>query len=151
VATLLAAMVQEHERAAGSWHAEWKSLSGLLETVGSAAAWLRDCLEHLEVDAERMRENLDITGGLLLAERVVTALSPHLGRQVSDDLVTGAIDDATDGKRSFEEALLDHPEVAEHLGPAEVAHLLDPAAYLGSAGAFVDRVLAGRGRGSRPS
>jgi 3-carboxy-cis,cis-muconate cycloisomerase len=151
VATLLAAMVQEHERAAGSWHAEWKSLSGLLETVGSAAAWLRDCLEHLEVDAERMRENLELTGGLLLAERVVTALSPSLGRQASDDLVTAAAAEASDGKRTFEEALLDRPDVAEHLGPAEVARLLDPAAYLGSAGAFVDRVLAGRGWGSRSS
>ena len=58
VATLLAAMVQEHERAAGAWHSEWRPLCDLLITVGSAAAWLRDSLEGLEVDAERMRANL---------------------------------------------------------------------------------------------
>jgi len=55
VATLLtAAQLQEHERAAGAWHAEWLALADLLRSVGSAAAWLRDCLEHLEVDAARM-------------------------------------------------------------------------------------------------
>jgi 3-carboxy-cis,cis-muconate cycloisomerase len=61
VATLLAAMVQEHERAAGAWHSEWRPLCDLLTTVGSAAAWLRTSLEGLEVDAERMRANLGDT------------------------------------------------------------------------------------------
>ena len=58
VATLLRCMVGEHERAAGAWQAEWRPLSDLLRLTGSAAAWLRHCLEHLEVDAERMTENL---------------------------------------------------------------------------------------------
>jgi 3-carboxy-cis,cis-muconate cycloisomerase len=151
VATLLAAMIQEHERAAGPWHAEWKALAGLLETVGSAAAWIRDCLEHLEVDAEKMRANLDLTGGLLLAERVVVALTPALGRQAADDLVTDAAEETSGGKRSFEEALLDRPEVAENLGEAKVARLLDPAGYLGSAGAFIDRALDRRRRGTGSS
>ena len=147
VASLLAAMIQEHERAAGSWHAEWKPLTELLQIVGSAAAWIRDCLEHLEIDAEKMRSNVDLTGGLLLAERVVAALEPALGRQAADDLVTAAADEAWDGKRSFADALLDRPEVVGHLGEAEVARLLDPAGYLGSAGAFVDRVLDCHRRG----
>ena len=51
-------MEQEHERAAGAWHAEWAPLRWLLVSTGSAAAWLRTCLEGLEVDAERMRANL---------------------------------------------------------------------------------------------
>ncbi|MDA0179668.1 lyase family protein [Solirubrobacter phytolaccae] len=59
VATLLAAMVQEHERAAGAWHAEWRPLNELLVATGSAASWLRTSLEELEVDAERMRTNLN--------------------------------------------------------------------------------------------
>ena len=83
-------MTQEHERAAGAWHAEWKPSRDLLETVGSAASWLRDCLEHLEVDAARMRRNLDLTGGLLMAERVTTALAPALGRLAAHDLVAEA-------------------------------------------------------------
>jgi len=73
VATLLGAMVHEHERAAGAWHAEWRPLRELLVAVGSAAAWLRDCLEHLVVDPAAMRRNLDT----LL--RVLGASEPDLG------------------------------------------------------------------------
>jgi 3-carboxy-cis,cis-muconate cycloisomerase len=58
VAALLSSMVQEHERAAGAWHAEWRPLCDLLVAVGSAAAWLRTSLEGLRVDVERMRANL---------------------------------------------------------------------------------------------
>jgi 3-carboxy-cis,cis-muconate cycloisomerase len=148
VSTLLASMVHEHERAAGAWHAEWKPFAELLETVGSAAAWLRDCLEHLEIDVEKMRANLDLTGGLLLAERIVGALTQALGRQGADELVTAASEEVRDGKRSFGEVLLDRPEVAEHLGPAEIGRLLDPAGYLGSADAFIDGVLDRRGSGA---
>ncbi|PPK96016.1 3-carboxy-cis,cis-muconate cycloisomerase [Kineococcus xinjiangensis] len=58
-ATLFAAMEQEHERAAGAWHAEWEALSDLLRVTGSAAHWIRDCLASLEVDAAAMRRTLD--------------------------------------------------------------------------------------------
>jgi 3-carboxy-cis,cis-muconate cycloisomerase len=77
VATILACMEQEHERAAGAWQAEWGSHAELLTLVGSAAAWSRELLENLQVDAERMRANLE-----RLAEAGVTqARSPesHLG------------------------------------------------------------------------
>jgi 3-carboxy-cis,cis-muconate cycloisomerase len=60
--TLLASMIQEHERAAGAWHAEWKPLADLLTLTGSAAAWLRTSLEGLQVDPERMRANLTRPG-----------------------------------------------------------------------------------------
>jgi 3-carboxy-cis,cis-muconate cycloisomerase len=78
VANLLAAMTQEHERAAGAWHAEWRPLSVLLITVGSAAAWLRASLEGLEVDADRMRANLgdidpDLGEAPRLADRALEA------------------------------------------------------------------------------
>jgi 3-carboxy-cis,cis-muconate cycloisomerase len=58
VATLLTSMEQEHERAAGAWHAEWAPLRALLVATGSAAAWLRTCLEGLQIDPERMRANV---------------------------------------------------------------------------------------------
>ena len=74
-ATLLGAMAHEHERAAGAWHAEWRPLGELLRSTGSAVAWLRDSLEGLEADPERMRANLDLTGGRLMAERVAAALT----------------------------------------------------------------------------
>ena len=67
-------MEHEHERAAGAWHAEWRPLRELLRSTGSAAAWLRDCLERLEVDAERMAQNLkDLERSYPLAEAVPPA------------------------------------------------------------------------------
>ncbi len=145
VATLLASMAQEHERAAGAWHAEWRPLSALLLSTGSAAAWLRDCLEHLEVDVARMRANLDLTDGLLLAERVTTALTPDLGRLTAHQIVERAAAEVSAG-RSFADALAGHPELKEHLTAERIAELLDPSGYLGSADTFVERALAAHAR-----
>jgi 3-carboxy-cis,cis-muconate cycloisomerase len=151
VATLLAAMAHEHQRAAGAWHAEQRPLSDLLEATGSATAWLRECLEGLEVDAGRMRANLDATGGLLLAERVTGALAPSLGRLAAHDLVAAACDEAVASRRPLAGVLGARPEIRARLAPADIAALLDPAGYLGSAGVFIDRALAAhaaRRRGS---
>lgn len=142
VATLLSAGVQEHERAAGAWHAEWRPLADLFVTVGSAAAWLRDLLEHLEVDPTRMRANVDAAGGLLLAERVTGALEPALGRTRAHDLVRAAAAKAVARARPFADVLAAEPEVAAHLDKPRLAALLDPSGYLGSAGALIDRALA---------
>ena len=141
VATLLASMQQEHERAAGAWHAEWRPFSDLLRSTGSAAAWLRDCLEHLEVDSARMRANLELTGGLLMAERVAGALADSLGRVAAHETVEAAAGRTISEGRPFAEVLASTPEVSDHLDASKIAALLDPAGYLGSANAFVDRAL----------
>ncbi|MEA2281001.1 MAG: 3-carboxy-cis,cis-muconate cycloisomerase [Solirubrobacteraceae bacterium] len=141
VATLLAAQVQEHERAAGAWHAEWRPLSALLAATGSAVAWLRACLEGLEVDSARMRANLDATGGRLGAEAVVDALAPALGRSPSHDLVACIARETDD----FPAALAADPEVGARLDRPQIDALLDPARRLGAAAAFVDRALEAHG------
>jgi 3-carboxy-cis,cis-muconate cycloisomerase len=141
VATLLGAMAHEHERAAGPWHAEWRPLADLLAATGSAAAWLRDCLEHLEIDADRMRANLDLTGGALLAERVAGALAPALGRQAAHDLVRPAAAAASAGGPALHETLAAEPQVRAHLGLEEIRRLLEPAGYLGASGELIDRAL----------
>jgi 3-carboxy-cis,cis-muconate cycloisomerase len=142
VATLLASAWPEHQRGAGPWQAEWRPLGDLLVAVGSAAAWLRDCLAHLIVDETRMRANLDRSGGLLLAERVAGALAPALGRLPAHDLVTEVAAAAVSSGRGFAEALAARAEVRAHLAPEEIARLLDPAGYLGSAEVFIERALA---------
>ncbi|RQX16285.1 3-carboxy-cis,cis-muconate cycloisomerase [Micromonospora ureilytica] len=136
VATLFATAVQEHERATGAWHAEWEPLLDLLHVAGGAAARCARMLVGLQVHPERMRENLDATGGLLLAEAVAARLAPAVGRGVAHDLVTRA---ATEP--SFRAALLADPEVRAHLSDTELAEALDPYRWLGSAGRFVDRAL----------
>lgn len=65
---VVAASGMEHERAAGAWHAEWHSLRDLIRAVGSASAWLRDALDHLVVNEERMRANLRLAAGAVASE-----------------------------------------------------------------------------------
>jgi len=141
VATLLAAMPGEHERAAGAWQAEWPALRELLERTGSAATWLRDALEHLETDPQRMSAALDAADGRLLGERVATALTPHLGRLVATDLVGTLSAAAVADGRPFLDVLADDHRVAAILERTDLATLLDPAGSLGSAGVFVDRAI----------
>lgn len=82
-----AAQLHEHERAAGAWHVEWEPLRDLLSTTGSAAAWLRDSLEHLAVDRDRMRARAEQTLDRTRSEEWATALTPGLGRAAAHDLV----------------------------------------------------------------
>ncbi len=141
---LLGSMDHEHERAAGAWHAEWAPLTDLLVAVGAAAAWLRECLSGLEVDRERMRENLDATGGLVLAERVSTELGRALGRDVAHEAIERAAQEAGRSGRPFGEVLGEDEAVREHVSPEQLDELLEPEGYLGSAGVFVDRALEAR-------
>jgi 3-carboxy-cis,cis-muconate cycloisomerase len=98
--------------------------------------------EGLQVHTERMRENLDATGGLLLAENLTTVASERLGRLKAHDLVQAVARRAADGRSSFREELLGDDEIREVLSEEEIDAALDPAGYLGSAGTFVDRALA---------
>lgn len=134
-------MAAEHERAAGVWHSEWEPLSEALALVGGAAENVREVLEGLEVYPERMRKNLDATEGLILTERVTTLAAGKLGRLRAHDLVKTAAARVAKGGGSLKEELLSEPELAEVLSEGEVDAALDPAGYLGSAGAFVDRAL----------
>jgi 3-carboxy-cis,cis-muconate cycloisomerase len=139
--TLHAAMVGEHERAAGAWHSEWEALSDALALTGGAAAAVREVIEGLEVHPEKMRENLEATGGLLLAENVTTVAAEHLGRLKAHDLVEAASHRALESGKSLREELLSEPGLSEVLSEGEIDAALDPAGYLGSAGEFVDQAL----------
>jgi 3-carboxy-cis,cis-muconate cycloisomerase len=142
VATMLAAMGQEHERGAGGWQAEWETLTVLLRLTGSAAALVRELLSGLEVDAEKMRANVDITGGLVMSESVAAALASTLGRADAQDLVEKAARRSVESGRAFREVLLSVPEVADALGPDGLDAALDPASYLGVSAELIDRALA---------
>ena len=107
-AVLQETLVQEHERAAGAWHAEWEALSGALAFAGGAAAAVSESLAVLQVDEQRMRVNLDASGGLVLAERVAIALAERLGRGAAHAVVAAAA-----GAPVFREALRLHPPVPQ--------------------------------------
>lgn len=147
VASLLATgSHHEHERAAGAWHAEWRPLSELLAATGSAAAWLAEALQRLEVRPQAMRANLARTGGRLLSERVADALTPPLGRERAVELVRQASLAADDQGRALRDVLSRYDEVTAHLTGSDLDALLDPAGFLGSAEAFIDRARAARTR-----
>ena len=132
---LLGSLEQEHERAAGAWQAEWEALSGALAHTGGALAALAGALESLEVDVAQMRRNLDLTGGLVLAERVSFLLRDRLGRAEAQQVVREAA-----AAESFRDALLADPRTGLHA--AELDAALDPTTYVGSARELVDRALA---------
>jgi 3-carboxy-cis,cis-muconate cycloisomerase len=140
-ATLTVAMAGEHERAAGAWHAEWEPLSDVLALTGGTAAAMREALEGLQVHPEEMSENLAATGGLILAEHVATAAARSLGRSEAHELVKEAAHRTADGGGSFREEILAEPRLRETLSDGDLDAALDPARYLGSAEAFVDRAL----------
>ena len=142
VATLLTAMSQEHERAAGAWHAEWRPCTQLLRATGSAAAWLRDSVGNLQVHADHMRANLELTGGLLQAERVTAALTEPLGRLAAHDLVAATADRAQAEGTDLLSQLVGERTIADVCPPDELRRLLDPAGATGNAGVLVDRALA---------
>jgi 3-carboxy-cis,cis-muconate cycloisomerase len=129
---LLEAMAGEHERAAGAWHSEWTALSDVLAGTGGAAWALHEGLAGLTVDPERMRANLDLTGGALLAEHVALLAGDK-------DAVQAAVDRAARDGRSLADVLRTDPAIS--LSEEEIARALDPAHYLGAADTFIDRAL----------
>jgi 3-carboxy-cis,cis-muconate cycloisomerase len=138
VATMLSAGLQEHERGAGGWHAEWDAMRELLLLTGAATLHMQTMLEGLEVDAQRMRANLDLTGGLIMAERVSFALAPSLGKSRAKVFMEAACKRAVAEKRHLREVLGEAPEAAA----LDLAALFDPGTYMGASDVFIDRVLA---------
>ncbi len=140
VATLLAAMPQEHERGLGGWHAEWETLPELLRLVGGSLAHLGALIPRLEVDPARMKANLDSTRGLVMAEAVAMELAKVMGKSGAHHQVAAAARLAGQEGISLREALLrDAPDA---LPPETLDRVTDPQHYLGSAPVQIDAVLA---------
>jgi len=146
VAALLDAMVEDHERSTGPWEIEWIAVPSIFLLSAGALAQTRVLTAGLQVDPARMRRNLDITGGLIVSEAVMMHLGPGLGRQRAHDLVYDICRQVIATGRSFLDLLADNAEIAAHASRDELAHLVDPANYLGLCGEMVDRVLAARAR-----
>ena len=144
---MLDAMAADHERATGPWHLEWVAIPEAFIAASGALQQGRFMLEGLVVDAGRMRRNLDLTGGLIVAEAVMMALAPHTGRGAAHDLVYGACRAALDKGTTLLEELKQRPEVTQHLDARRLAELTDPVNYLGSTSAMIDRALS---PGQRP-
>jgi 3-carboxy-cis,cis-muconate cycloisomerase len=142
VAALLEAAVADHERSTGPWEIEWISLPEIFLLSSGALKQTRLLVEGLEVDAERMRANLDMTKGMIVSEAVMMGLGPHLGRQRAHDLVYDICRKVATTGEPLADLLAKNAEISKHLTRAEIDRMCDPAGYLGQAGEMVDRVLA---------
>jgi len=141
-ALMLDAMVQDFERATGPWHAEWVALPQSFIAASGALQQARQLFAGLTIDAARMQRNLALTKGLISAEAVMMGLAPALGRQHAHEVVYAACRDVAAGEGSLLDVLARHPQVQARLSRAQLAALLEPANYLGSAAAMVDRTLS---------
>ncbi len=142
VGLLLDAMATDHERATGPWHLEWIAVPEAFIASSGALHQARFMLDGLIVEPEAMRRNLDITGGLIVAEAVMMALAPHTGRGAAHDLVYAACRASLESRTPLIDQLRLMPEVTRHFDEAGLRDLVDPARYLGTAREMVDRVVA---------
>lgn len=135
------AMVQDFERATGPWHAEWIAIPESFILTAGALHQAKFALGGLIVDTERMKVNLGISKGLIVAEAVMMGMAPLTGRQQAHDIVYDACRTVNEKGGSLAEALAAMPEVTAHFDRATIDRLTDPENYLGLAPQMVDQAI----------
>jgi 3-carboxy-cis,cis-muconate cycloisomerase len=143
-AALMDAMVADHERSTGPWEIEWIVLPEMFCLISGALKQAKFVLRGLEVDAARMRANIDMTNGLVMSESVMMGLGPYIGREYAHDLVYDLCRQAIREDRPLIEILAAHAQISKHVTRAQLEGFCDPGTNLGQAGVMVDRVLAHR-------
>tara|TARA_A100001037_G_scaffold306130_1_gene349427 strand:+ start:8124 stop:9449 length:1326 start_codon:yes stop_codon:yes gene_type:complete len=141
VSLLLEAARQDHERGPQGF-IEKRTLPDTFVLTGETLVTTLHIIGGLRVDEERMRANLDASGGTIMAEAATMALSPHLGRLKAKDLVHDACERVGAESVDLVTVLGADPEVTQHLTPEQLARTMDPANYLGNVGEEIDRVVA---------
>ncbi|MCH7393916.1 3-carboxy-cis,cis-muconate cycloisomerase [Acinetobacter dispersus] len=141
MASVYQSMVQEHERALGAWHAEWLAIPEIFQLCAGALERSCDVLEHMQVNAEAMQRNLECTQGLIMAEAVMMALAPKIGRLNAHHLVEQACQQAVAQQQHLKIILSAMHEVNTHFNDQALDELFQPATYLGNIQAQIDAVL----------
>jgi 3-carboxy-cis,cis-muconate cycloisomerase len=146
VAALLEAMVEDHERSTGPWEIEWIALPEIFMLAAGALSQTRFVVSGLQVNERKMRENIDITKGLVMSEAVMMGLGAAMGRNIAHDVVYDICREVVKTGRPLIDLLAEDKEITKHADRKKLEELVDPANYLGVAGEMVDRVLAMRGK-----
>ncbi len=139
---IVASMVQEHERAAGGWQAEWAAIPHLFGFTASAVEHVHRCVRNLQVNPERMSANLNLAGGLVMAESLTMALALRMEKAEAQHIVQAACERAASSGTPLRQVMLTEEQVLAILSIQEIDHALDPSAYVGSTDIFIDRALA---------
>ncbi|QEU97146.1 adenylosuccinate lyase family protein [Streptomyces kanamyceticus] len=134
-------LLSEDERSAGAWHAEWQPLRECLRLAGGAAHTARELVAGLEVRPARMRENLGLTGGLIVSERLAAVLAPALGKAAAKEVMSRAARESATSGRPLATVLAGDPRITDRFDPRALAELLDPAGYTGAAAELTHEAL----------
>jgi 3-carboxy-cis,cis-muconate cycloisomerase len=137
LASMHQAMIQEQERATGSWQIEWQVLPQMLHLALTALRRAHSLSTHLVVNVERMAANVQATRGLMLTEALALALAPHIGQEEAKQIVKACASVALDEDRHLVDVVQEKVDI-----PLDWKSLRDERRYLGSADAFIERVLA---------
>jgi 3-carboxy-cis,cis-muconate cycloisomerase len=146
VAALLEAQIEDHERSTGPWEIEWIALPEIFLLAAGALAQTRFVVEGLQVNEQKMRDNLFITKGLLMSEAVMMGLGDKMGRNYAHDVVYDVCREVVKTGRPLIDLLAENEEIKKHADRKALEKMIDPANYLGVAGEMVDRVLAKHGK-----
>jgi adenylosuccinate lyase len=135
-------MVHEHERDGRAWKTEWVVFPEACLLAGAALDAANRLLTGLEVDAARMRANLDARAGYVLSEPVMRAVADRVGKHAAHQWVYEATMAGLNRGVDLRAALLADPRITEHLDADDIHRCLDPRAALGATAPFVDRVIS---------
>ncbi|WP_374254020.1 3-carboxy-cis,cis-muconate cycloisomerase [Acinetobacter brisouii] len=141
MASLYQSMVQEHERSLGAWHAEWLALPEIFQLCAGALSRTLDVLQGMEVNTENMQRNLECTQGLIMAEAVMMALAPKLGRLNAHHVVEAACKTAVAEQKHLKDVISELDDIKNNFSTAEISAIFKPESYLGNIQAQIDAVL----------
>lgn len=135
-------MVADHERSTGPWEIEWIVLPEAFCLIAGMLKQAKFVLHGLEVHAQAMRRNVDLTGGLVMSEALMMGLASYIGREYAHDLVYDLCRESVRSGVPLIDLAAKHSEITRHADRAALERMMDPSNYLGQAGSMIDRVLA---------
>jgi 3-carboxy-cis,cis-muconate cycloisomerase len=141
LASIVAGQAQEHERGVGGSQAQGYAFVNLLIMTSGALGAIGDLSQTLEIDVERMRKNLEITNGLILADAVMMMLAAKIGKPEAQKLVAEACQKAISDKRHLNDILREDMRVGAHITVGELARLFELMGYQGAAQTIIDRQI----------
>ncbi len=136
------AMMTEHEADRTTHLMMQSAVQQACEQTGDILERIRMLMEGIQVFPERMRRNLDLSEGLIMAEALMLSLGAHIGRQTAHDVIYESAMSAATSDKSFRDLLAADPHIRKHLNEEQIAALLDPVAYTGCCAQFADEQAA---------
>jgi 3-carboxy-cis,cis-muconate cycloisomerase len=141
VSSLMAGMLQDHERATGGWHAEWETMATLVKLTAGSLSQAITLTDGLEVDKERMRHNLELTKGLIYAEGVSQALSARMSKTKAHELVEQCCLQAKKDGGHLKKIIMEDSVISKTLTDGQIKKIFNPVNSLGMCTEFIHRVL----------